>query len=264
MTIHGALVPLLAAVLDKVHRFRAEVSVVAARRGPAAALGTAALLSVGSARRAGAYLLEAAIDLRMGAATRGVVKHESVLAASAGADGHVYQPVPARKFGRILAASSVQPDDTTFLDLGAGRGRALLLAADAGFRRVIGIELDPALAADARRNLARHAQRRSADAGTGTTSSVLCQDAVDVVLPPGPVLVFIYNSFGPRTLRWVLERLEDSVRRDPRPVLLAYHNPVHADVIETRPAFVRTAGGRDWALYSVGRRAPRSEPIGRG
>ena len=264
MTTHGGLVPLLRTASDKVHRFRAEVADTAARRGPVAALRTAATLSVGSARRAGAYLLETAIDLRMGAATRGMVKNESLLAASAGADGHVYQPVPVRKFRRILAASTLQPEDTTFLDLGAGRGRALLLAADAGFRRVIGIELDPALAADARRNLARHAQRRPAAAGTGTAPSVLCQDAVDVVLPSGPVLVFVYNSFGPRTLRWVLERLEDSVRRDPRPVLLAYHNPVHADVVEARPAFVRTASGRDWALYTVGRDTPRPEPTGRG
>ena len=52
--------------------------------------------------------------------------------------------------------------------------------------------------------------------------------------------------------------------RDPRPVLLAYHNPVHADVVEARPAFVRTASGRDWALYTVGRDTPRPEPTGRG
>ena len=85
-----------------------------------------------------------------------------------------------------------------------------------------------------------------------------------MVLPPGPLLVFLYNSFGPRTLRRVLERIEESVRCDPRLVQLAYHNPVHADVIEARPAFVRTAGGRDWALYTVARRAPSLQPAGRG
>ncbi len=264
MTTHGGSVPLLRTAMDKAHRFRADVSEVAARRGPAAALGAAAVLSAGSARRAGAYLLETAVDLKLGATTRGMVKNESVLAASAGADGHVYQPVPVRKFRRILAASTLQPGGATFLDLGAGRGRALLLAADAGFRRVIGVELDPDLAADARRNLARLARRRSVDTGPVPTSAVLCQDAVDVVLPPGPLLVFLYNSFGPRTLRRVLERIEESVRCDPRLVQLAYHNPVHADVIEARPAFVRTAGGRDWALYTVARRAPSLQPAGRG
>jgi SAM-dependent methyltransferase len=264
MTTHGGSVPFLRTALDKAHRFRTDVSEVAARRGLAAALGTAAALSVGSARRAGAYLLETAVDLKLGTTTRGMVRNERVLTASAGADGHVYQPVPVRKFRRILAASTLRPGDTTFLDLGAGRGRALLLAADAGFRRVIGIELDPGLAADARRNLARHAQRRSAEAGSVPTSSVLCHDAADVVLPPGPVLVFVYNSFGPWTLRRVLERIEESVRHDPRLVQLAYHNPVHAEVVEARPAFVRTAGGRDWALFTVARRALLLEPVGCG
>ena len=250
--------------VDKTHRFAVAVSGVAAERGPAAALGSAAVLAVGGVRRAGAYLLETAVDLRMRTTTRGMVGNEAVVGASAGADGHVYQPVPLRKFRRILAAASLRPEDASFLDLGAGRGRALLLAAEAGFRHVVGIELDPVLAADARRNLARHARRRATAVRAGTTSSVLCQDAADVVLPAGPVLVFVYNSFGPRTLRWVLERIEDSVRTDPRTVQLAYHNPVHADVVEARPAFVRTAGGRDWALYDVRWPAPGLEPAGRG
>jgi SAM-dependent methyltransferase len=234
------------------HRFRSRVCEAAARSGRAAALGTAVSLSVGGVRRAGAHLLETAVDVRMGVSTRGLVENGPVLRASACGDGHPYQAVPVRKFRRILAAAPVVPADSTFLDLGAGRGRALLLAAEAGFRDVVGVELDPALAADAERNLTRYAR------GRGVAGSVRCQDAADVVVPDGPLLVFVYNSFGPRTLRRVLDRLEDSSCTDPRPLLLAYHNPVHADVVEERPALVPTGRGRDWALYSVARPGPGS------
>src|SRR5215472_14564615 len=40
-----------------------------------------------------------------------------------------------------------------FLDLGCGKGRALLLASEFNFREVIGVELNPELAATALRNV---------------------------------------------------------------------------------------------------------------
>ncbi|MGR7026272.1 hypothetical protein [Geodermatophilus sp. URMC 62] len=196
------------------HRFRSRVSEAAARSGRAAALGTAVSLSVGGVRRAGAHLLETAVDVRMGVSTRGPVENGPVLRASACGDGHPHRAVPVRKSRRILATAPVVPADSTFLDLGTGRGRALLLAAEAGVRAV--------------------------------------------VVPDGPLLVFVDNSSGPRTLRRVLDRLEDSSCTDPRPLLLAYHDPVHAGVVEERPALVPTARGRDWALSSVARPGPGS------
>ena len=45
-------------------------------------------------------------------------------------------------------------EGTTFVDVGAGMGRAMLLAAELPFRAVIGVELNPALVRIARRNLA--------------------------------------------------------------------------------------------------------------
>ena len=41
----------------------------------------------------------------------------------------------------------------TFVDVGAGKGRAMLVASELPFRQVIGIELNPAMAAIAQRNL---------------------------------------------------------------------------------------------------------------
>jgi SAM-dependent methyltransferase len=43
--------------------------------------------------------------------------------------------------------------DYSFLDFGAGKGRAMLVASELPFREVIGIELNPELAAVAQRNL---------------------------------------------------------------------------------------------------------------
>src|SRR5580704_639241 len=51
----------------------------------------------------------------------------------------------------------------TFIDIGAGKGRGLLVASEYRFRRVIGIELNPAMAAIARQNVARWIETHATD-----------------------------------------------------------------------------------------------------
>jgi len=94
-------------------------------------------------------------------------------------------------------------EEFTFVDLGAGMGRAILLAAEYPFRGVIGVELNPALARIARRNLAgwRAAGR------VRSPAKVVCGDAVAARIPPGPCLVFLFNPFGESVMRRLVRRL---------------------------------------------------------
>jgi SAM-dependent methyltransferase len=94
----------------------------------------------------------------------------------------------------------------TFLDVGAGMGRAMLLAAEYPFRAVVGVELHPALGRIARRNLAlwRAAGRARAP------MRLMMGDAVDFALPPRPCLVFLFNPFGAAVMR----RLVTAWRRE--------------------------------------------------
>ena len=45
------------------------------------------------------------------------------------------------------------PEDYSFIDIGAGMGRGLLIASRMAFREVIGVELHPELAAMAEKNI---------------------------------------------------------------------------------------------------------------
>lgn len=86
---------------------------------------------------------------------------------------------------------------TAFVDIGAGMGRAVLLASELPFRQVIGVELHPALARRARKNTAEW--RR---AGRARASIRIAQaDAVDFAFPPGPCLAFLFNPFGAAVMR---------------------------------------------------------------
>src|ERR1035437_6143878 len=91
-------------------------------------------------------------------------------------------------------------EEFSFLDVGAGMGRAVLLAAELPFRQVLGMELNPMLARIAQRNLTvwRASGRARAP------MRVVCGDAVEFPLPAGPCLAFLFNPFGATVMRRLL------------------------------------------------------------
>jgi hypothetical protein len=70
-------------------------------------------------------------------------------------NGHGYKPTDALVMRNILRfiESQFSVSELSFVDLGCGRGRALLMASELPFREVIGVELDPAHCVVARQNV---------------------------------------------------------------------------------------------------------------
>ena len=66
-----------------------------------------------------------------------------------------YQPVRTTPFNKLL--KFLNPDtQKAFVDIGCGRGKALLLAKQYGFRELKGIDIIPELIESAKKNLDRH------------------------------------------------------------------------------------------------------------
>jgi hypothetical protein len=87
----------------------------------------------------------------------------------------------------------------TFVDYGAGKGKAMFVAADYPFERVVGIEYAPHLHEIARQNCESF---QSATQKCFRLEAV-CGDALNYQLPPGPVVCFMCNPFDEATLRSV-------------------------------------------------------------
>lgn len=128
----------------------------------------------------------------------------------------------------------------TFLDLGAGKGRAMLSAARHDYAGVVGVEFARELACVARDNL-------RGDGHEAPRVRLIEGDAAACDLPRGPLLVFMFNPFGPPVLDGVLERLIGHAREE-APVRIAYLNPVHRDRLECMPAMVARPLNRNAAL----------------
>lgn len=170
---------------------------------------------------------------------RGRARLEGALA------GGPYQPIPHDEFRESMEQLAIDHAQFAFVDLGCGKGRALLLASDYPFRRVVGVELLPELHRVALENIAKY---KSASQKCLNIEAI-CGDARAFEFPAGPLVVFLFNPFPRAVFDGVLDRLEGSLRRQPRPAWVVYHNPVREGAIRGRDLFEKVAGTRRFVIY---------------
>ena len=133
---------------------------------------------------------------------------------------------------QAISALPLKPEDFTFVDLGCGKGRALMVASQFPFRHLLGVELAADLCGAAWTNVAS-----SPDWSSQIT--VLNQDATTVTYPDGPLLVFLFHPFLAPVLRRVLDNLERQLRRSPRETYLLYGRDPHYTKVLRRFPFLR-------------------------
>jgi SAM-dependent methyltransferase len=131
--------------------------------------------------------------------------------------GNKYEPSAPDLFRRTLSAMPIEFERFTFVDVGAGKGRTLLLASELPFRRIVGVEFSPELVSTAQANVAHWLRGGRARC---REIEVVCDDAVGYQPPDDPLVVYFYNPFLPEVMRAVLENLRRSLREHPRPMLL--------------------------------------------
>lgn len=199
---------------------------------------------------------EKRLDRRWGVETTQRVRADLLDGQVAGRGGYDYQGVHPVRFDRLIRALRLHVPSTwayTFCDVGAGKGRAMMLAAQWPWQRVFGVELSPSLVEAAQENLANYVAKRQ----PAMPVEVVCADALVAELPAGPVVHFLYNPFGAEVLESFVRRL---VPRDDETTDLwvVYCNPVHASVLEEAPWLQAVELQDDWQLW---RRRPHRGPL---
>lgn len=131
------------------------------------------------------------------------------------------------------------PSRYTFLDLGCGKGRALMLASEFNFREVVGVELNPAIAATAQRNvdLWKRAHAEDSTAQPISPIRVIRDDALAVPLPLTPTLLFLFHPFEEPVVKPLLRRIETAFARRVGELDILYVNAEHGPTLEAHPGF---------------------------
>lgn len=140
----------------------------------------------------------------------------------------LYQPTEPEEFKDLMSKVLVDFCEYTFLDLGSGKGRALLLASEYPFQKIIGVEIQPDLHRIAEENIARF----SSPEQKCRRISVWCGDARTFVFPPEPLLLYLFNPFPEYVFEKVLANLEESLRSHPRSIYIVYNTPLAKGPIE--------------------------------
>ena len=191
-------------------------------------------------------LIRHPFDLEFGVRTSGLIAGRHLTAGHIN-DRHVtaYYAIAPSVFHGIIArwrrCRSIAPIDAyTFVDFGAGMGRAILLAAAYPFRSVVGVEIHPTLARIARNNLARWRAAGRAH----MPMRIHCCDAAAFPLPPGPCVAFLFNPFGAPVLRRLLSLWRRALATRPGPLDILYVNNEQESVLAGDPAFTQLFEGQ--------------------
>jgi hypothetical protein len=162
-----------------------------------------------------------------------------------------YQPTEPALFREMLeslrlASPEIDFREFIFIDIGSGKGRALLMAADYPFRRILGIELLPELHRVAKENIGKYKSQSQQCFAV----DCLLGDASEFAFPAQPTVLYLFNPLPESGLAEMVSNLERSLRENPRPMFVLYHNPLLGHVLARNSFFRRIAGTPQYAIFS--------------
>jgi hypothetical protein len=182
---------------------------------------------------------EVFVELRHGVRTADHVYHEDLGLSTEDRVWHDASNWVATR--RALDRLGVDRQDV-FADFGSGLGRALLVASQLPFGRVIGVEVSAELTERARANLAGYRGRRRCGEVEFVTS-----DALDWPIPPDLTVAYFYCPFTGDVFDGVVRNLIASVDANPRPIRLVYNYPLeHNRLLATGRVRVLDVLGAAW------------------
>jgi SAM-dependent methyltransferase len=140
-----------------------------------------------------------------------------------------YIAIEPERFRALLSQLLIRFEDFTFVDFGSGKGRALLLAAEFPFKKIVGVEFAPELDAVAQQNIKNY---RNPGRRCMAIESV-CMDFSGYELPGGPCVFYFYNPCEGRVLAKTLENIRKSLEKEPRTIYALYVAPAHEEMLRS-------------------------------
>jgi SAM-dependent methyltransferase len=117
------------------------------------------------------------------------------------------------------------PAGRHFLDIGCGKGRALCVAAQHGFKKVTGLDFAKDLCEAAKENLAITKQKNHE-----LEYKVINNDAFYFEIPDDVDCIFFFNPFDEIIMSAVVNNILASLKNNPRKITIIYINPMHKEL----------------------------------
>lgn len=161
---------------------------------------------------------------------------------------HGYDACDIVRLSRDLSFVPITREKYEFIDIGCGKGRALIFAAEMGFGKVTGVELSPMLSEIAVKNL------KIAD----VDGTIITQDAGTFMIPDNPCVCYLYDPFGKPIMKKFAANIENRLNRSAEDLWIIYRGPLYSSVLESCPGLEMLEQTFDTAFYRVaGKRTRR-------
>ena len=196
------------------------------------------------------HLFDLYFDYKYNIDTEKWISHEDLIAENdiAKFSGH-YQGSNAYLIKLVL--NRLKPSkDETFVDLGSGKGRVLLVAQNYGFKSIKGIELSQQLCDIARKNIESYSSKTK----SSTNIAIYNMDATTYEFKPEDSIIYMYNPFNGIIFEKVIKNLKQSLEDHPRKMTIIYVHPTESKVLESHISFssvTRHTWNEDYVIYTV-------------
>ncbi|WP_321910691.1 MULTISPECIES: class I SAM-dependent methyltransferase [unclassified Paraburkholderia] len=128
----------------------------------------------------------------------------------------------------------------TFVDIGCGKGRPMIVASEYPFALALGYDISADLVRTANANavvMARRFPQRP-------PIRALHANVADLQVPSGKVVVFLFNPFGPELMASLLEKLEAGLSSGAiQHLFIVYDNPVCSEIFDRSQLLQRWFAG---------------------
>ncbi len=139
----------------------------------------------------------------------------------------IYMPVPYNLLEEIFTKININ-SFTHFVDIGCGKGRAMVVANYLGVKKITGIDFSKQLCDAAVENF-----KLTNKILPKAKIKVLNNNAFYFAIEKDVDCIFMFNPFDDIIMSGLLENIEMSIQKKPRKITIIYINPVDKELIQS-------------------------------
>jgi len=161
--------------------------------------------------------------------------------------GNYYEGTNAYIFQKMVSRVRLDPSASCFVDFGSGKGKAMFMAAERGFRKVIGVEFSIELVETCRKNLEIFKTKTKSK----TAFEILHMDASEYQIPAEANLLFFSNPFNEVLTMKVIDNILRSLEQTPREIWIVHLHPQGNLAFAKNPRFKLEHEAREGFVFRL-------------
>jgi SAM-dependent methyltransferase len=140
-----------------------------------------------------------------------------------------YKPIYSSfSLSKLLLSFRIDLSEYIFIDLGSGKGRAILMASMLPFKEIIGVEFSEILNDIAKSNVEKFPKNLQ----LCKNISFITIDATEYIFPDEKYILYMFNPFDKIIMEKVLENISKQFYARPVHIIVIYINPQFAYLLE--------------------------------